>query len=271
MIFLFILATWLPLAASMPSPPPVPPTTPPFGPLISNSKFKANIGYQLARSVIGRSLGETMAQNRPRIKRNVAFRPHPYGDLIPFRLSEAQVITLNISVGSPPQTVEVLADTGSPCTWVTVPHNSTEKKIQGYDPSKSSSWLNDSRTGELTYLDSSSCKVQIGQDIISVGNTTLQLQMGVGSGEGCEGFDMGILGLSKDSAFLKALVETTDTPVYSFSFKDTVTGEGNNWFAIGGLAGLKEEDIIWTQDKNKGVWSRHFQSTCLTSSTMVNI
>src|SRR5277367_565879 len=98
MIFLFILATWLPLAASMPSPPPQP-TTRPFGPLISNSKFKTNIGYQLARSVIGRSLGNTMAQTRPRMKRDVVFRPHPYGDLIPFRFSEAQVITLNISVG----------------------------------------------------------------------------------------------------------------------------------------------------------------------------
>ena len=162
--------------------------------------------------------------------------PHSYGDLIPFRLNEAQTITLNISVGTPPQTVEVVADTGSPFTWVTVLHNHAERNGQVYDPSKSSSWLSDGNgTVELTYLDSASCGVQKGHDIISVGSMTLRLQMGVGSGKGCENFNVCILGLSKDSEVLKALGETTDTPVFSFSFKDTVTGEGQNWFSIGGL------------------------------------
>ena len=81
----------------------------------------------------------------------------------------------------------------------------------------------------------------------------------MGSGTGCEEFEHGVLGLSKDSEFVRSLAEEMESPVFSFSFQDPTTGEGENWFSVGGLGGLKEEEIIWTKDPNKGLWKFDFQ------------
>jgi len=43
-----------------------------------------------------------------------------------------------------------------------------------------------------------------------------------------------------------------ESPIFSFSFKAPATEEGENLFSLGGLAGLKEEEIIWTDDKSQG-------------------
>jgi len=180
------------------------------------------------------------------------------GDMIPFRVSEAKQLILNISVGSPPQSVEVVADTGSPFTWFP-----THEKMVGnpfhFSAERSSSWVKANDIEAVGYLDNSHCLAEKGEDIVSIGNLSVRIPLGVGSGHGCDAFSVGFLGLSKISDFLKAVAETSNPLIFSFSFKDNFTGEGENWFAIGGLADLKGEDIYWTHDKNEGLWSDGFQ------------
>jgi len=138
----------------------------------------------------------------------MTLQPEPFGDMIPFRISELNQIKINISVGSPPQMVEVVADTGSDFTWVQTEHNSPGQKSLVFHPNKSTSWSKDNGSTAISYLDSRNCSVQNGHDIISIGNTNVRLRLGVGSGNGCEDFNIGILGLSKGSEFLNALAET---------------------------------------------------------------
>lgn len=198
----------------------------------SFSPLESSISYQLARHAIEQSFGNNGdGHSKVRTKRNLPAKLNPYGDMVPFRLSHVELIKINISVGSPPQTVEVVADTGSPFTWVTVSDNSSEKGSHAFNPGKSTSWSKDNRTTELAYLDSTSCRAEIGHDVLSVGNLSIPINMGVCSGTGCEEFEHGILGLSKDSDFVRSLAEKMESPVFSFSFKDTTTGEGENWFS----------------------------------------
>jgi hypothetical protein len=65
-----------------------------------------------------------------------------------------------------------------------------------------------------------------------------------------------MLGIDKNSEILKAMRDASQPSLFSFfSFKNDLTGEGENLFTMGGLPpGIKEEDIIWTPtpDKRQG-------------------
>jgi hypothetical protein len=126
-------------------------------------------------------------------------------------------------------------------------------------PERSSSWVKSNDVATIAYLDNSHCLAEKGEDIVSVGNLSVRIPLGVGSAHGCDAFGVGFLGMSKVSDFLRAIQETSESLILSFSFKDNITGEGENQFAIGGLAGLKEEDIIWIHDRSEGLWSGAFQ------------
>jgi hypothetical protein len=126
-----------------------------------------------------------------------------------------------------------------------------------YQPEKSSTWSTTNQLVDMMYLDNARCLAEAEEDIISIGKSGVRIPLGVGWGPGCDTFGFGILGMSKLSDFLKAVEETSlQSLIFSFSFKDNITGEGENRLAMGGLVGLKEEDIIWIPDNR---WSDGFQ------------
>ena len=87
----------------------------------SSSPLQSSISYQIARQTIAKSFDNNgNGHSKVRTKRNLPSQLNPYGDMVLFDFSDGKVIKINISVGSPPQTVKVIADTGSPFTWVTV-------------------------------------------------------------------------------------------------------------------------------------------------------
>src|SRR5271170_5671296 len=227
---------------------------------ISDSILGQHLSYQIARDAIGRSFpGPTGVPSKSLWKRDVVVQPHPFGDLIPFRISEAKQLIVNISVGSPPQSVEVVVDTGSGFTWFPT-DKTADNNSSRYHPEKSSSWSATDEVHSITYLDNSHCLATRGEDIVSIGKSSLRVPLGVGLGPGCDTFGVGILGMNKMSDFLNAVEATSEPLIFSFSFKDNITGEGENQFAMGGLAGLKEDDIIWIPDKSdSGRWSDGFQ------------
>jgi len=190
-------------------------------------------------------------------KRQSIVSPHSLVYTAPFRFNPVKQILVNISVGSPPQEMEVRVDTASPFTWFPSHPDASHFKSE-----ESTSWSANNETFFLRYVDHSSCSIQTGEDIISVGGTSVRIYLGVGSTEGCNGHTHGMLGMDKNSEFLKAMRDASQTSLFSFSFKNDLTGEGENLFTMGGLSpGFKEEDIIWTPgpDKKQGPRSHLFQ------------
>ena len=102
-----------------------------------------------------------------------------------------------------------------------------------FSPERSSSWAKTNDIEAIGYLDNSHCLAEKGEDIVSIGNMSVRIPLGVGSGYGCDAFSVGFLGLSKISNFLKAVAETSNPLIFSFSFKDSLTGEGENWLLWG--------------------------------------
>ena len=231
-----------------------------FPSIPGNVSESIHLPYQLARDAIANSFTRpTVVPSKPLRKRDVV-QPHPYGDMLPFRISQANQLIINISVGSPPQSVEVVVDTGSDFTWFPTAKEGDQNSSR-YQHENSSTWSTTNQLVDTMYVDTSRCVAEAGEDIVSIGESTVRIPLGVGWGPGCDTFGFGILGMSKRSDFLKAVEETSVQPlIFSFSFKDNITGEGENQFAMGGLAGLKEEDIIWIPDKSdRGRWSDAFQ------------
>jgi Eukaryotic aspartyl protease len=169
---------------------------------------------------------------------------------MPFRFSGGRTILINISVGSPPQEVEVTLDTGSPFTWFPGHPESSH-----FDPERSTSWSTNNSTKMMEYLDGTHCLTKLDEDMVSLGDTGVRIPLGVGYGKGCNIWSEGILGMDKDSDFLKAMMETSQPLLFSFTFENELTREGENLFTMGGLpAGVTEEDIIWSSAKGKSGW-----------------
>ena len=159
---------------------------------------------------------------------------------------------IHVYVGSPPQRVAVKLDTGSGITW-----------IHGQDPAKpleedalianlSTSWNSLNVSATLTYLDSSDCTTEIVYEKLSItpDDTRLEIPMGVDQQSRCiDHFGThGILGLDKSSLLLDAFekVKGNLSSVFTLAFADSLAeGGGENWFSLGGYAGLDPKDIIW--------------------------
>ena len=73
--------------------------------------------YRMARDILRHTLVPKRYPPMSLSKREPHVKPHSLGNTIPFRFSEGKQILVNISVGSPPQEMEVLVDTGSSFTW----------------------------------------------------------------------------------------------------------------------------------------------------------
>ena len=113
----------------------------------------------------------------------------------------------------------------------------------------------------MAYIDKSFCFTQGGEDIVSIGDARVRIHLGVGSGKGCDALGHGILGMDRDSDLLKAMDDASQPSLFSFSFRDIFTGEGENLFTMGGLAGFKEDDIIWAHvhENSRGPRSELFE------------
>ena len=166
---------------------------------------------------------------------------------IPFWL-EGGIPHIRVTVGTPPQVVELTVDTGNGFTWV---HGKT------FTPNHSSTWRPNDQEAIFSYLDSTGCSAKVGLEQITLAGQTLSnVLMGVsdqvlesssGSSD-CPQFSSGILGLDRSSAVLKAFLgqgRSNLSNVFSFAFKDDSTGEGDNLFSLGGFAGLNPSDIVW--------------------------
>ena len=76
----------------------------------------------------------------------------------------------------------------------------------------------------------------------------------------CSGFRRGILGLDRSSDVLKAFLThrpANASNVFSFAFRDTVSGRGDNLFSLGGYAGLDPKRIFWMP--HRGAKSNSFR------------
>jgi hypothetical protein len=100
----------------------------------------------------------------------------------------------------------------------------------------------------VQYLDRSGCDLRIGRDFSLISG--FRGYFPIGSGHNCghfSDFKGGIMGLSTNSVLLQAIVKLGRTNnVFSFTFRDDDTGEGENMFQLGGYAGLDPREIIWS-------------------------
>lgn len=159
---------------------------------------------------------------------------------------------IHLWVGSPPQRVMVTLDTGSGYTWVHGPpsnNQSSDLQAEFFDSGISDSWQPQNASYILSYLDSSSCVATEGLERVSLSRTgsNFEILMGVESNSRCNTFRHGVLGLDRSSDLLKAFSRNQRNlpSVFSLSFKDEETGEGGNWFSLGGYAGLEPAEIYW--------------------------
>jgi Eukaryotic aspartyl protease len=213
-----------------------------------SEKLEQYIAYQKVRNILRQRPSVRSNPLPSRLsKRNSVVKPNGPGYTMPFRLSDAKQVLVNITVGSPPQEVEMVLDTGSSFTWFPSNPNSSH-----FDPQNSTSWTDNNTMIGIGYLDSSFCWMREGKDSITVGDTNRRIPLGIGSGTGCGSFGHGILGMDKNSDFLQATTQDHDQPLlFSFSFKNHLTEEGENLFTMGGLGELEEEDIIWYSGAEK--------------------
>ena len=181
MLLLLLLTTLLRLAAGVPTSrdgsacPSIPGN-------VSDSILGQHLPYQLARDAIAKWFTRpTGALSKPLRKRDVALQPHPYGDTIPFRISQAKHLIVNISVGSPPQSVEVIVDTGSDFTWFPTAKEADQNSSR-YQAEKSSTWSTTNQLVDMMYVDNARCLAEAGKDIISIGKSKRSDSSGSGLG-----------------------------------------------------------------------------------------
>lgn len=183
------------------------------------------------------------------------------GGAVPFWFGKYNIPYTNIWVGSPPQKVPVFLDTGSDFTWLqTSSWSSGNSSYSFFDSNMSKTWRPLDISFNMSYLDGGSCSVQAGLERVSVGGLAFHIPIGIAP-KHCQHFDYGIMGLNKCSDFLKAFIRNPGNlpMVFAFTFNDAETGEGENWFSMGGYAGLDTNDIQWTEtdkspSKNESFW-----------------
>jgi hypothetical protein len=142
--------------------------------------------------------------------------------------------TTYISVGSPPQQVSVILDTGSGFTWIQGvkedPDSSSPQRPSGFNTDQSQSWRSLNSTTEMIYLDPRIYDIQNGYEVVSVGESMFEIPIGVGRGSDCESFIHGILGLDISSDFLQAFSKSPGNKlsIISFAFAEPGNIEGKN-------------------------------------------
>jgi len=152
------------------------------------------------------------------------------------------------TIGTPPQVVEVLIDTGSRFTWF---HGEESGKSLTFIRNCSSTWTDNNTVMTVTYLDQSTCSAATGFDFIDVSGEALgPVWMGISDESQEKGtlFGSGNLGLNRDSDVLKAYLDVNHSKslnVFSFVFGEEATGNPQNLFSLGGYAGLDPTAIVW--------------------------
>lgn len=175
---------------------------------------------------------------------------------VPF-LFEQGLPVLNIEIGTPPQKVPVVLDTGSQFLWVHGP-DTASRNLASFDKQKSTSWKGVNTTAHIQYLDATSCILEVGKERVSLGANEVDVSMGVAKPTLLSDVTMNILGLDPRSFFLKEYLKSRrDTPmIFSFKFNNENGHAQDGWFSLGGYAGLVPDDIIWISSVTPG---KHYQ------------
>ena len=82
-----------------------------------SKKYEPRFSYQMARDVLRRAFVIKRIPSKALAKRQPLHAgQHPTSHTVPFRIIESTHLLINVPVGSPPQEVEVVVDTGSSFT-----------------------------------------------------------------------------------------------------------------------------------------------------------
>src|SRR5947207_1940340 len=177
---------------------------PPSNFLKSSSRAKISVYSEMRNAFHGIfPLEQPSFQQKKRMSESVG-----PGGAVPFWF-EGNRPHIHLWVGSPPQRVTVVLDTGSGYTWVHGPaprNHSSDLGAEFFDSSLSSSWRPQNTRGVFSYLDSSSCVTDQGSERVSLSQTgsTIDIFMGVENNDSCSSLPHGILGLDRSSDLLKA-------------------------------------------------------------------
>jgi hypothetical protein len=182
---------------------------------------------------------------------------------VPFWFNKQRIPCITVQVGTPPQQIDVLVDTGSGDTWIRGPDSSVATP---FSSTLSSTWQFQNKSCSLAYMDTSGCTVSMASEMIKIGDKALSgVDLGIAkTREGsfvlkgttfssdCSHFSEGILGLSRTcSPVLRAYLEQRPDAmnIFSFAYQNQETGEGENLFSLGGYAGLDPTEIVWMDHK----------------------
>ncbi|KAJ3041792.1 hypothetical protein HDV00_008682 [Rhizophlyctis rosea] len=151
----------------------------------------------------------------------------------------------DITIGTPPQTITVLFDTGSSDLWVpsTKCNTTACTKAQKYDITKSTTGNRTSNVGHIRYGDGTAIDYEIGYDIVTAGGIPVK-NVSVGSAYSIPGkagpYD-GIFGLAWEDAaddgmrpwMFKAVDEDLIAPVFGLYLQPA--GDNDGVLTIGGI------------------------------------
>ncbi|KAI8904780.1 aspartic peptidase domain-containing protein [Gorgonomyces haynaldii] len=145
----------------------------------------------------------------------------------------------NVGVGTPPQQVNVVFDTGSTLSWAAV-KNCAGCLTNGIDVSKSSTFKVLGDKGTIRYIDNTQISGTLVQDTLSMGQIRAQNQPFLAATQAVnkKSREMGVIGLGinledEKDTFFKTLVQQKQVaPVFSY-FLDSTEKQGA--FTFGGI------------------------------------
>ncbi|XP_032058903.1 gastricsin-like [Aythya fuligula] len=175
-----------------------------------------------------------------------------------------------ISLGTPPQSFLVLFDTGSSNLWVpsTLCQTAACKNHAMFNPSASSTFINNGRTYSLTY-GSGSLTVQLGYDTLKIQNIKVKNQeFGLSKNEPSEPFYYaqfdGIMGMAYPSlavggtpTVLQGMLQQNQLtqPIFSFYFSRHPTYNYGGELILGGVdKRLYTGEIVWAPVTQELYW-----------------